>query len=157
MIEDSIAKTRVEAFHRRHGGECYSDESKFYYPDGAYRDVNPLGVLAEPRDPRAKEGAHRNAENVVLFHRLKLKHAVAKFDELNFRLSTALPAQPRKALAELERLQAVVDQCKKEHDAAVEKLDSTEIGRFRKEMKKGAEDERRRFHEFQRKRAAIRV
>src|SRR5689334_9072338 len=118
MIENEMsAKARVAEFHRRHGPVCLSDGSKWIYPNGAYRDLNPLGVLAEPM-AGTKEAEHRNAENVLTFYRLKLKLAVQNFDEFNFRLSTTLPTNPGKALAELERLQDIVEGCKKEMAAA---------------------------------------
>lgn len=148
---------RVEQFHLRHGGECYSDECHWYYSDGAFRDVNKMGILADPLPPTSPENIHRNAERVVTFHRLKLKHAVQKFDDLDFRLSSTVPHDPKAALAELKQLEAHVQKCRRELAAAQAKLDATEIGKRRKEMKTWRAEELQKFQEFQQQRRAIKI
>jgi hypothetical protein len=157
MIEDSIAKQRVAQFHRRHGGVCYSDDRHWYYSNGAFRDIEPLGLLADPMDPSTREGEYRNAENIVTFYRLKRGEAAAKFDALNNQLKFHVPARPKEALAELKRLAAEVQKCSRELGKAIAKKDSTEIGRYRKAVKKSEEEQKQRSEEFQQLRKAIRI
>ena len=157
MIDGNSVAERVGAFHKRHGGVCVTDGAMWYYPNGARRDCHPLGVLAEPPDDSTRDGAFRKAENIVTYHRLKLKSAAGAFNELNFRLSTALPPNPKKAIAELKRLQAVVDECKRELADAEAKRDSTEVAKHRKQIKEARDAERDAFAKFQHERRSIRI
>lgn len=153
----SPVKARVDAFHLRHGGVSFSDGTHYFYPDGAYRDINPFGVLAEPQSGNAPAAIHANMERIVMFYELKKRDAVKRFDELDFHLLTSLPGNPARKLAELERLRSAVAECQKELDAAKAKLDATEVARQRKAIKEAQDEEKARFQEFQKQRRAIRI
>jgi hypothetical protein len=153
---DSMVKTRVEEFHRRHGGVCFRDDCHWYYPDGAYRDVNPLGVLAEPW-PDTPEGLHRNASNILAFYRLKFEHARRQFNGLHVQLENWIPNQPSEALAELRRLQGLVETSRKELAAAQKKFSSTEIEKRRQQLRRGDVEERIRIQAFHEERRKIQI
>jgi hypothetical protein len=152
-----IARDRIAAFHARHGPECFSDGNHWWYKNGAFRDVHPLGVLADPINRGTPEDEFRNAENVVRFHQVKLAHYKKEFDELNARLQYVNPHDPEKQLATLRKLQSLARQAKKELAEAEKKLAATKIAKGRQTVKAsfGAED--RRMEEFQKKRRTIRI
>jgi hypothetical protein len=151
MTETSIFKQRVEEFHRRNGAVCFSDGIKFYYENGAYRDVHLLGVLAEPRDPHTREGEYHNAEIAVMFFKCKLLTAAKKFDEFDLHLSHILPPQRHeraRLISELKGLRDAVEVCKKELAEAEQKLASTEIARRRASIRQANEERRQNLLEF---------
>jgi hypothetical protein len=161
MIDAStnIFKARIEDFHRQNGGVCYSDGSKKYYANGAYRDVNPLGLLANPSDPTTRQGAHRNAEIAVLHFKCKLRVAVEAFDQLNAQISTTLPQRHDRSriLADLRKLRDAVEEAKKELALAEEKFASTEIEQRRKRVREAEEERRQEWQEFHEQRQKIRI
>jgi hypothetical protein len=151
-------KARIQDFHRRHGGVCFSDGQFWYYPDGAYRDAtHSMGILAEPLDGSTREGEFTNAENILKHYKFKLKVAAEQFRRLDFQLETATPHDPEQALAELKRLQRSVENAKKDVAAAEKKLAATQIARRRKDIKEAEIEQRRRFEEFQKQRRRVRV
>lgn len=154
---ESPVTLKIEEFHRRHGGECYSDGSMWWYPDGASRDVDKNGVMKDPWPGNSPESIVKNADNVVTFHTVKLKYYVTKFDEMNERLMFTVPANQKAALEELKKLQLAVQKSKRELAAAEAKRDATEIGRRRKSLAEARQEERSRFHEFQQQRRSIRI
>ena len=55
MADTSLVNQRIQEFHERHGGECYRFGTYLIYADGAFRDVNPLGILHDgPVDDRER-------------------------------------------------------------------------------------------------------
>jgi hypothetical protein len=155
-MNDTV-KARIAAFHQRNGGECFSDGTFYFYKNGAMRDIEPLGPLIDPPDPRTRHGQLQLATNILKFYQLRLKKAVAEYDDLNTRLAHQLPADPDMELKRLKELQANVDACKADVEAADKAVGETELGRQRRMMLAGQAEQRQRFLEFQRKRAAIKV
>jgi hypothetical protein len=152
-----LVKQRIKEFHQRHGGECYSDGHFYFYANGAYRDVNPFGVLADPPDTRTSDGERQRAQNIFKFYRFKLAAAVREFDELNTRLAHLIPADEETELFKLKELQKKVNACKAELQKAQEALDATELGRRRINSRRAIEEERERIADFQKRRLSIRI
>lgn len=155
-MDQSIVSQRIADFHKKHGGECYTDDTYFYYPDGAYRDVDRLGLLAEPPDKHTPEGEYKRARFILKFHKLKLSKKVEAFDSLNTRLAH-LASADMLALEQLSKLQKEVIQQQAEVRAAEEQLAQTETGRMIKMQKEGREAESRRLQEFHQLRRSIRI
>ena len=63
--EGLSTKQRIEKFDKRHGSDCVVWGGFLLYSDGAYRDRNPLGVLAEGTSD-AKKCASRKLEYVEI-------------------------------------------------------------------------------------------
>jgi hypothetical protein len=162
MIDDddddcSPATRQIRRFHARHGGICFPDGAGFLvYPNGAFREIGPAGVLAEPLPEDTPENEHTNARNVLKFYRLKLKAAVRDFDNLNEALSAMVPDDENEALTKLQILQGQVLVAKREVKAAEKKLAGTELAKRHRlaEEEKLEEEERQAFQE---KRRAIRI
>lgn len=156
-MNDSIVKQRVMAFHANHGAECSNDGAWHYYPDGAKRDVDPLGALVEPPDPATPQGEWDRAQNKLMFWKCKLNAAVNQFDDLNTRLAHTIPADPDAELAVLKKLQALIGDLKEQVTQAETALANTRRGKTREEMRRRRDEEMRRFNEFQEARRTIRV
>jgi hypothetical protein len=157
---DEMIKARVAEFHKRHGAECYKegpDGPYWYYPNGAYRDVNTMGLLAEPPSPRTPEGQFQLATNILRFHQGKLNKAVEEYDELNTRLSRHLPADEELALRQLRELKQIVDERKGEVEKAQAALDDTQFMRQRRMRMQAQAEELQRFKDFQKRRQALKV
>lgn len=157
MIHMESVNLKVEEFHRRNGGECYSDGAMWLYPNGASRDIDKNGVMRDPWPGNSPEAIVKNADNVVTYHRVKLNYYVTKFDALNERLMFTVPMNQKAALEELKNLQLAVQKSKRELAAAEAKRDATEIGRRRKSLVESRQEERSRFHEFQQMRRNLRI
>jgi hypothetical protein len=147
----------VKAFHIRHGEECYSDGSYFYFADGAFRDRHALGLLAEPPIPHDAEGEWKLESNKLTFAKLRLKAAVAEFETENERLRHFIPNDKDSALANLKRLQRLVEERKNLVAVAEERLSNTHWGKCKERIKREAEETQRRMAEFDEERKAIRI
>jgi hypothetical protein len=65
MIDSAGIMSRVKAFHQKHSveGPSVQFDGFIRYPDGAYRDIDPIGLLA---DPSPNEFERLSA--IVLYH-----------------------------------------------------------------------------------------
>jgi hypothetical protein len=129
----------------------------YFYQNGAYRDVNPLGVLGEPPVPSHPEEEHRLRSNQLTFARLKLKAAQDQFNELDERLSFANPSDPDAAIAELKKLKAVVTERQKLVAAAEEALSQTAWGKQRAAMAQQEKEQKQRMAAFQHRRKSVKI
>ena len=68
MADTGSVAYRVEQFHIKHGGKFIIEDNYCRYPDGSYRDVNPMGILAEP----PLDGKKRRA-NITKYYLLKAR------------------------------------------------------------------------------------
>lgn len=157
MLDNESIRARAAEFDRLHGVEKYSDGQFYFFRDGAYRDVDAAGVLAPPPIAKTRHGQLQLATNILRFYQLRLKKAVAEYDELNTRLAHQLPTDEEVQLRRLRELQQTIDARNRDVEAAQAALDSTELMRQRKAMLQGQAEERQRFVDFQKKRAAIKV
>lgn len=156
-MNDHPAMVKIGEFHKRHGPESYNDGSVIVYADGAYRDINPLGILADPPTPDTVEGEYLLAHRKLQFTQLKLKAAVREFDELNTRLAHCIPADEEAELAKLKRLKDHVDACKELVTAAEDAVANTRHGKHQADMRRQQEEEQVKWKEFQSRRREIRV
>jgi hypothetical protein len=154
------ATIAIRAFHAKHGPECYADDYATFYKDGSYREnAQPYGILfdATTRDMRRPDLEYEVYSNIVKFYRLKLEEAVRQFDDLNTKLAHSIPADPDADLAELKRLQGVVQERKQELAEAEAALQQTSWGRARAARVRSDAEARQRYAEFQRQRELIRI
>jgi hypothetical protein len=156
-MDDNPVMIKVRAFERRHGPEKVSDGTAWYYPDGALRDADPIGVLMEPPDASNPEGEYRLAAHKLKFARLKMKVAVDAFDHQNTILAHTLPSDPDAALAELKQLGKVVEAKKALVAEAEAALSETKWEKQRAANRRAEEEQKQRLSTFQQARREIRV
>ena len=117
---------RTQQFDLKHGSDCLKVGSIWLYSNGAYRDVHPEGLLAEPpRDP------YERSKLIVQYHEEKLRQASDKFNELKLELTYQGKAavqhntdDPSDAqIEELKRRLAEVRKCQADLATAKEQLD----------------------------------
>ena len=105
MIDYGYVTQRVKDFDERHGPrEC--DGNFYYYADGAYRECNSLGLLAEPeRDPIQRRSV------AVRFHELRLARLVKQFDDLKMKLKNHPDCYPcnEENISKLREMKSAVD------------------------------------------------
>jgi len=134
-----VDMNKVKAFHAAHavGGPSVQWEGFIYYSDGSYRDVDPIGVLAEP-----DSDDFVRLSNIATYHRARLQKTVAAFQDLKDSLLTSSP-QPE----ELNRLQGlrteIVKRRKDVHKAEAD-LALTETARARAGHQEFLAEERQR-------------
>lgn len=154
---DTGLKEKVAAFDRKQGSECYSDGEFLYFRTGAYREIDPRGLWAEPPNTTTEEGEYEKAKNILKFFQLRLKAAVTEFDELNTRLAYTLPMNPEAEIEKLKDLAGVVETRKSELVKAETALENTRIGKARKLFLQARIEELERIERFQKQRRAIRI
>lgn len=150
-------KRQIEAFHRLHGPECFSEGTVLYYKTGAFRETSPPGVLAPPPKGDTVEGEHELALAKLKFYRLKLEAAVRAFDEMNSFLAYSSPIEPEAELLRLKARKAAVDYARKLHRQAEAAVANTRRGKANAAAELEREMDRERFSAFQRKRQSIRI
>ena len=160
MIE-SLAKQRVNTFHAAHGSECYELDGFYWYADGARRDVDLLGLLAEPPSVRYGESPDRVEYTLAVyklnFFKGKLAVAVRDFTQLQEQLYWSPPADEDAALKKLNELKAVVEARNKELRVAQARVDATNIGKARKVAQNRPAAQAARVESFRSKLNKIRV
>jgi len=148
---------KVAAFHKRHGPESYSDGSCVYYADGAFRDCDPIGVLAEPHPTDTPVNEWMGALCKRKFYRLKVESAIKQFDILNTRLANVCPADPDAELVKLKQLGKEVEHCKALLAKAEEDVANTRWGRQQAEKHLQRQEQEEAMANFQAKRRQLRV
>lgn len=163
MIE-SLAKQRVNEFHLRHGGECYELDGYFWYSNGARRDVDLLGLLAEPPSlpafptpMKADRVEYDLACYKLNFFKAKLAVAERDFEALKEKLYWSPPADEDAAIAKLNELKEAVAARNRELRKAQAVVDATSIGRARKEAANRPAAQAAKVEGFRSKLAKIRV
>jgi len=123
-MEAELAKRTAEEFDKRHGGNPIVDENRcwLYFPDGCYREVNPLGARIVPKDP------YRRAGFAVAYYQAKLELAIDEFSRLRQNLlartnAAKNPANPaslpnRQTIQRLKDLKKKVNAAQKELERA---------------------------------------
>jgi hypothetical protein len=112
MIDTDYVNQRVKQFDEKHGSDYLRVGVWLIYSDGAYREVNPLGLLAEP-----PADAYERCKLQVQYREEALRQTAAAFKELKEVLtrqteeavrwanSNAPPAPPKPE--DLQRLRAL--------------------------------------------------
>jgi hypothetical protein len=77
MIDCEGIKSRIEHFDVSHGLDCVVLNGWLLFADGAMRELNPMGLLKEP-----KADAYECSKDVCLFYETKLFFAVEEFSTL---------------------------------------------------------------------------
>jgi len=128
-MEAELAKRTAEEFDKRHGGNPILDENRcwLYFPDGCYRETNPLGARVEPKDP------YRRAGFAVAYYQAKLELAIDEFTRFKRNLlsrtnaatkgTKAMPPPDQRAIQRLKDLQKKVNACSAELEEAREKME----------------------------------
>ncbi len=127
MNDNLTPGSRVAAFHEKHSatGDSLFVDGWHYYPNGAMRERDSMGLLAEP-DKRE----HVRDKVVVFYYQEKLRRAADNFVEFKNRL-LSMGKGPHgcdyaREIEKLEELKEVVSVCKKElADAEKRYEDST--------------------------------
>lgn len=111
----------VQEFHERHGPDYIQVEGWLLWPNGAYRESSPYGILVEPDpDPR------KRAERIAVYWSKRLDQAVTRFDEKKYQLRMAAHAAvkdgavppPEAELTALAELKKEVEYCRKQSEKA---------------------------------------
>ena len=152
-----IAKQRIASFHQQHGGECFLDGGFYWYEDGAYRDEDPLGVLAEPPDPGTDQGEFSLLQRKLRFYQAKLKTAVRQFESLRESLLYSVPADEEAALKKLEELRQIVEVRQEEVRRAESALDNSCICMMRRGAREFQAKESARYDEWRNKLRSVRI
>ncbi len=113
-------------FHSDHGGDPVVNGEWLLYADGAHRENSVMGAAIEPpKDP------FKLAQLKVLYHRLRLKRAVADFNfrfnqvrETTIALKRDGRLPPTECLSDLSALREVVKERQTVLESAQEHLES---------------------------------
>lgn len=132
-------KEFVENFDCEHGGEekiCVVKNNWVYFPDGAKREVNSVGVACKP-----SQDVFQCAKDIVYFWELKLELAINEFQhhkqrliartKVNSSAAFAAPAPSNAEIENLKELQAKVKVCQNKLQEAKENLDNNKPEKLR--------------------------
>ena len=149
---------RVRAFHQRHGAECYPHDGFFWYADGASRDINPIGLLADPPNADTDRGAYDLAVNKLCFGKAKLRAKTAEFDELKESLTFGRPNDGGASeLNRLKELRSIVQAADKDVRKAEAALRATRLGRQQQAAVEWRQQETIRLQEWRAKLEECRI
>lgn len=155
MIEDLTPMQMARRFDAEHGPASEQDGSWIYYPDGARREVNPLGAyMAPPTDK------HERAAAAVHYHQIKVARLVAAFDDVK-REATTLAKHPTssydhaKTTRTLRAMRAEVQQARTDLAEAEEALRFARTGRTLEEEARLAQAEADMAEERERQRKEL--
>jgi hypothetical protein len=140
-------KERVMAFDASHGA-WVQDGAWLHFEDGACREVNPLGLLsAPPSDP------YKLWNRILRYHEIRLAAAVLAFEDRKKYLVQsakahlgeqvmvgAAVANADAAEAELKKLQAEAQKCKRAVDAARTQRDAVEPDGLKRRRQRNEEN-----------------
>jgi len=142
---------RINEFDQRNGGDPVFYQDCFFYRNGAYRDSNPLGLLADPSTDE-----YTRLGNIVRYHQGRLAEAVREFDSLKEQLMFSACPDGR-AIDQLKQLQTKVSK----RNAAVEKaklaLAGTAEGQRREQSRQMDAEQRQKQAAFHEEVRSIRV
>lgn len=144
-MDKSAMRQRIEAFHERHGADCVDIDGYRVYSDGAYRDIDPIGILAEP-----DSDLFVRSQRVIEYWEERTDRAVDAFDEAkdvyaSFCRAAAhepsVPATPwakEQATEHLKKLRAEVHTCQAQLKNARAELKRHEPPHSRERAKRNA-------------------
>ena len=144
----SLVRRRIDEFHEKHGGDCVDIEALGIriYPDGAYRDLDPHGILAEP-----SPDLYKRAGLIVDYWEEKEARAIDAFEEYKERVeglaelvqrersAPAFPFSKDQAVAELTKLRDAVKTCQAKLRAARADLKKHEPPHLKQRAQRNAE------------------
>ena len=85
VLNPGTVNQRVHEFDEKHGGLALAiaHETILYWPDGAYREINKLGVLADnqPLDNDVLQ-TQKNQRYRLFYAKLKLEQGISLFEHL---------------------------------------------------------------------------
>lgn len=123
-------KGRVEAFDNKHGRDCVVFDSWLLFADGASREIDPFGLLAEP-----PQDVYKCNQFKVKYHTIKLELAAEEFSVLKqsvmahtkviLRDRSCSGAPGREAVERLKELQKKVRACQRNLDEAKDNLEKS--------------------------------
>jgi hypothetical protein len=135
MIEHH-ATQMARQFEAEHGPDFEQDDGWIFYPDGARRELNPLGAYMQP-----PAGEVERCELVVYFHELRVARLVAEFDAAKVRAKAAVGGDHEGNLRGLEKKRRMLRHRRRQLEAAREAYRFARTGRTREEEAKLAEQE----------------
>jgi hypothetical protein len=135
-----VDMNKVKAFHAAHavGGPSVQWDGFIYYADGSYRDVDPVGVLAEP-----PSSDFERLSNIVTYHKARLAKTITAFQDLKEQLLSSGPEQ-EEGLAKLAGLKAEVKKRRAALNKAEQNLALTETAQARRGHEEFLHEERQR-------------
>ncbi|MBB6431546.1 hypothetical protein [Algisphaera agarilytica] len=148
MIEDLTPGQRVARFDAQHGPGGERDEAWLYFPDGARRELNPMGALCEPPRDEAER-----CRLIAHYHRTIVNRLVRTFDDKKtLYTENASQYDHEECMAELKSLKAEITTAREALAEAEEAERYARTGRTREEEARyqqmeadhAAERERRR-------------
>jgi len=147
----SDVKRRIDEFHARNGGDCVQFGEWIFYPNGASRELDPMGALIDP----PKDDFER-LSNALAYHRTRLAKAVKAFDSFKEQLAHQ-PCGNGEEISRLKELQRIVGERSKAMDEAKTALENTTIGRMRKGAREADQERMVEQAEWQGKLREIRI
>jgi|GEM_PF-2969268 len=135
MIEHQ-ATQMARKFDAEHGPDFEQDAGWMYYPDGARRELNPLGAYMQPP---AKEV--ERCSLVVYYHELGVARLVREFDEAKRQAKVGVDGDHEANMRELKRKQRMLRQRRQQLEAAKEAYRFAKTGRTLDEEAKLAQQE----------------
>lgn len=118
-------KVQVAAFDNEHEkeGRGIVINSTIYFPDGAFRDANPLGILGDP-----PEDLYLRAQNKVTYWETRFKEAQTEFEDkkemlLSFAKSPYTSLDVEEAKRQLKGLRTRVRLRQRKLEAAKDELE----------------------------------
>ena len=140
MIDTGSIKQRVENFVKSHGGKEVQvlslDGRHWYYPDGAYRSTDPLGVLQDVAERRYFSSDSEHSYELVTrrkkYHETKAKRAISAFN--HFKASLVGVDYGPEQLETLQQLKKEVEKADGPFQAVKKELSEHPISRQRQAM-----------------------
>lgn len=124
MIEHQSTQM-ARKFEAEHGPESEQDAGWIYYPDGAHRELNPLGAYMQPP---AKEA--ERCRVVVYYHELRVARLVREFDAAKKQAKAAVDHDDHAAnMQGLKKMQSMLQHRRKQLEAAKEAYRYAKTGR----------------------------
>lgn len=147
-------QSRVKHFESRQPGEPVIWRDWKWWKNGAKREFDPYGLLADPPPDEFEK-----LSNIVCYYRAGLERAVGAFDDLQSTLACAVPncGNEGAAIDELKRLQKEVAKWSKDLEKAEAARDATETGKRIAERQQRQVEEQQRIASFQAKVRELRI
>lgn len=129
MLEQLTPKQMAAKFEKEHGPGAEHDGSWVYYPDGARREVNPVGAyMVPPHDPAER------CRIQAYYHRIIVTRLVAAFDDKKqLYTQNASMYDHAESMAKLKRMKAAVTAARDALAEAEEAERFARTGRTREE------------------------
>jgi hypothetical protein len=124
VFDQQTVNQRVEEFENEHGGRALAilHASVFYWPDGAYRSIDKLGILCDNRPNDINAGVDQVKKNQryrLFYAQVRLEQTTKIFDDKKAELVRQVDAADEHGgippdetlLGDLKNMQAEIQKC----------------------------------------------